>query len=73
MNTALAQAVLEVRNLKQAFGRHEVVRDLSFALGRGSIGCILGPSGCGKTTLLRCIAGFEPVSEGEILLSGQTV
>lgn len=68
-----AQPVLEVRNLKQAFGRHEVVRGLSFSLQRGSIGCILGPSGCGKTTLLRCIAGFEEVSEGEIRLAGEIV
>ena len=65
--------VLEVRHLSQAYGPHEVVRGLSFCLAHGSIGCILGPSGCGKTTLLRCIAGFEPVSAGEILLSGTIV
>ena len=29
---------------------------------QGEIGCLLGPSGCGKTTLLRAIAGFEPVA-----------
>jgi iron(III) transport system ATP-binding protein len=49
------------------------VRDVSFALQRGAIGCILGPSGCGKTTVLRCIAGFEPVVAGEIRLEGQVV
>jgi iron(III) transport system ATP-binding protein len=65
--------VLEVRALEHAYGEHEVVRNLSFALARGSIGCILGPSGCGKTTLLRCIAGFEPVTAGEIRLAGQVV
>jgi len=66
-------SILEVRNVSQAYGRQEVVRDLSFALPRGSIGCILGPSGCGKTTLLRCIAGFEPVTSGEIRLAGVVV
>ncbi len=34
---------------------------------------LLGPSGCGKTTLLRTIAGFEHVSEGEIRLAGEPV
>lgn len=73
MNAPATDPVLEVRNVSQAYGRQEVVRDLSFALRRGSIGCILGPSGCGKTTLLRCIAGFEPISSGEIRLAGAVV
>jgi len=66
-------SVLEVRNVSQAYGREVVVHDLSFTLAPGSIGCILGPSGCGKTTLLRCIAGFEPVTTGEISVGGVVV
>ena len=69
----LNNALLEVANLRHSYGEHEVVRGLSFSLARGSIGCLLGPSGCGKTTVLRCIAGFEAVQEGEIRLSGQVV
>ncbi len=65
--------LLEVDGLHQAYGEQEVVRGVSFALRRGSIGCLLGPSGCGKTTVLRCIAGFEPVHTGSIRLSGQVV
>jgi iron(III) transport system ATP-binding protein len=65
--------LLEVENLRHAYGDQEVVRGLSFALARGAIGCLLGPSGCGKTTVLRCIAGFEAVQEGEIRLSGRVV
>src|SRR5687768_14063553 len=65
--------LLEVRNLRHSYDEHEVVRGLSFALPRGAIGCLLGPSGCGKTTVLRCIAGFEAVQEGEIRLSGRAV
>jgi len=69
----LNPALLEVANLRHSYGEHEVVRGLSFSLARGSIGCLLGPSGCGKTTVLRCIAGFEAVQEGEIRLGGQVV
>jgi iron(III) transport system ATP-binding protein len=65
--------LLEVENLRHAYGQQEVVRGLSFSLARGAIGCLLGPSGCGKTTVLRCIAGFEGIQEGEIRLAGKVV
>ncbi len=64
------QPLLELKNIRQAYGQQLVVNDLSLALEKGQIGCLLGPSGCGKTTVLRCIAGFEPVLAGEILLNG---
>lgn len=68
-----AMSHLEVANLELAFGPHQVVKQLSMRLEKGSIGCLLGPSGCGKTTVLRCIAGFERVSDGEIRLDGSVV
>lgn len=48
-----------------------IIKDFSLSLGNGQIGCLLGPSGCGKTTLLRAIAGFEPVTSGEIFIDSQ--
>ncbi len=63
-------ALLQLNNVRHAYGDQVVVNNLSLALQKGSIGCLLGPSGCGKTTALRCIAGFESVSQGEILLNG---
>ncbi len=65
--------LLEVRNLRHAYGDHEVVAELDFSLAHGAIGCLLGPSGCGKTTVLRCIAGFETLREGEIRIGGRVV
>ncbi len=64
---------LEVRDVSVAYGDTTVVRDVSLQLEQGAIGCFLGPSGCGKTTLLRAIAGFEPVASGEIRLQGKLV
>ena len=49
------------------------VTNVSFALPKGEIGCLLGPSGCGKTSLLRAIAGFEPILDGEIKLKGNII
>jgi iron(III) transport system ATP-binding protein len=50
-----------------------VVRALSLSLARGEIGCLLGGSGCGKTTVLRAIAGFEPVQQGSIRIEDELV
>lgn len=65
--------MLEVKNVSLGYGSTIVVQNVSMRLAQGEIGCLLGPSGCGKTTLLRSIAGFEPVRAGEIALQGQTV
>jgi iron(III) transport system ATP-binding protein len=56
-----------------AYGARTVVEQLSLTLDQGRIGCLLGPSGCGKTTVLRAIAGFEPLRSGEIRLDGERV
>ena len=68
-----AEPLLSLNNITQRYGTTTVVAGLSLTLERGRIGCLLGPSGCGKTTVLRCIAGFEAVSEGEINLNGVLV
>jgi iron(III) transport system ATP-binding protein len=65
--------MLKLVQVSQAYGSREVVKNLSFDLLPGQIGCLLGPSGCGKTTVLRCIAGFEPVAAGHIEIGGETV
>ncbi len=66
---------LEVSKLRVQYpGRSSAaVDDLSFGLRAGDIGVLIGPSGCGKTTLLRAVAGLEPVAAGEIKLSGAVV
>ena len=50
-----------------------MVRDLTLSPPAGHIGCLLGESGCGKTTVLRAIAGFEPLRAGRILLDGTII
>ncbi|TKA90917.1 ABC transporter ATP-binding protein [Halopseudomonas bauzanensis] len=69
----MSDIVLELNNLACGYAGHKVVQELSIHLRAGDIGCLLGPSGCGKTTTLRSIAGFEPVSAGEIRLDGQVL
>jgi len=61
--------LLTFNNVSQSYADRAVLRGLSFTLKQGQIGCLLGASGCGKTTVLRTIAGFEPITDGEILLN----
>ncbi len=65
--------LLELKSVTQSYATELVLRGLSFTLAEGEIGCLLGPSGCGKTTVLRVIAGFEPIAGGEIVLNGERV
>ncbi|MBX3653115.1 MAG: ABC transporter ATP-binding protein [Ramlibacter sp.] len=66
---------LELSQLRvQYAGRaRPAVDGVSFGLRAGDIGVLIGPSGCGKTTLLRAVAGLEPVASGQIRLSGEVV
>ena len=49
------------------------VQAVSLGLAVGRIGVLLGPSGCGKTSLLRAIAGLEPLAAGRIAIASRTV
>jgi len=61
---------LEIRGLVKRYSPQVTVGPISFDVRPGEFFSLLGPSGCGKTTTLRCIAGFESLSEGSIRLAG---
>jgi iron(III) transport system ATP-binding protein len=65
--------MLSLNNVSVAYQKTQAVQDVTFELGLGQIGCLLGPSGCGKTSILRAVAGFEKVTEGQISLRNQLV
>ena len=67
-------ATLEVTDLRKQFaiGR-PAIDGVSFAVPAGEIAVLLGPSGCGKTTTLRCVAGLEHPTGGEISIDGRIV
>ena len=66
---------LEVSQLDVRYaGRAQAaVQGVTLSLQAGDIGVLIGPSGCGKTTLLRAVAGLEPVTGGEIRLTKSVV
>lgn len=62
---------LELKGVELAYDGQTVVHGLDLRLDTGEIGCLLGPSGSGKTSVLRAIAGLEPLQNGEISLAGE--
>lgn len=62
---------LDVRGITKTYSQSVSVGPISFHVREGEFFSLLGPSGCGKSTTLRCIAGFEAISTGEIYLNGQ--
>jgi iron(III) transport system ATP-binding protein len=67
-------ATLDVTDLRKQFsvGR-PAIDGVSFAVPAGEIVVLLGPSGCGKTTTLRCVAGLEHPTSGDISIGGRVV
>ena len=66
-------ASLQVSGARVALGGAEVLHGVDLAVPAGRTLALLGPSGCGKTTLLRCIAGLQPLDDGRIVLGGRDV
>ena len=62
--------MIEVEDLRKAYGRFTAVRDVSFEIPAGEIVALLGPNGAGKTTIMRMLAGYLAPSGGAIRIGG---
>ena len=67
------QPVVELRGVRKAFDRNEVLRGVSLGLSKGTTLAVMGGSGAGKTVLLRLCAGLIYPDAGEIRLFGQNI
>jgi branched-chain amino acid transport system ATP-binding protein len=69
----LSGPLLNIKNLKKAFGGLMAIVDLSFEVTPGQIKSIIGPNGAGKTTLFNLITGVHPVTGGRIVFQGKDI
>lgn len=64
--------MISLENLSKSFGKHQVLKDISFEINKGDVVAVLGPSGSGKTTLLRCLNFLEKSNAGKLMFDGET-
>ncbi len=65
--------MLQVRNLRSAYGESEILRGLDLNVDAGDIVAVLGRNGMGKTTLMKTLMGIVPETAGEIVLAGAPI
>jgi multiple sugar transport system ATP-binding protein len=66
-------ASIKFDHVWKRFGEVTVLKDLNIDIGDQEFLVLVGPSGCGKTTALRCLAGLEEISDGNILIGDRVV
>ena len=64
---------LELKDLRKSFGKTEIIRGVSLAVGAGERIAVIGPNGAGKSTLFNLISGRFAPSSGEVLLNGARI
>lgn len=64
---------LTIKNLRVTLQKKEILHGITLDIKEGEFISLLGESGCGKTTLLKCIAGFLEVKQGNIHIQGKSV
>ena len=69
----MSEFILRLEGLSHSYKDQEVLKDIDLDLKSRERISVLGESGSGKSTLLRCIAGFEKIKQGKIVLGGKTV
>jgi sulfonate transport system ATP-binding protein len=69
--SAFHKSAVVVSNLRRAYGDRIVIDRLNLRIGEGEFVALLGESGCGKTTLLRALAGLDPIQGGSVEVPGR--
>jgi ABC-2 type transport system ATP-binding protein len=67
----MTERVIDVRNLRKAYGAVEAVRGVTFHVERGEVFALLGPNGAGKTTTTEMLEGYRAPSGGEVTVLGE--
>ena len=71
MSDIVTAPAVQVRGMVRRYGTRTVLNNLNLTIQRGEFVALLGESGCGKTTLLRALAGLDPIQAGRIDAPGR--
>ncbi|MEX2461730.1 MAG: ABC transporter ATP-binding protein [Paenibacillaceae bacterium] len=69
----MSTPIVQLRNVTKKMGNKTIIDHLSFEVPKGEVFGFLGPNGAGKTTTIRMMVGLMRITEGEILIDGQSI
>ncbi len=69
----MADVLLQVSNLKVAYGGIQAVKGVNFEVRAGELVSLIGANGAGKTTTLKAVTGLQPVADGDVLYLGKSI
>jgi branched-chain amino acid transport system ATP-binding protein len=67
------ETMIDVKDVRAAYGRIEVVHGVTLSVQRGSVTALLGPNGAGKSTLLKVVSGLLAPSSGSVAVDGTSI
>lgn len=65
--------MLELKNIRVAYGQATALWNVSLSVGQGELLCVVGPNSAGKSTLINAIAGLHRIASGQLLLDGEEI
>ena len=65
--------LLQVRDVRVAYGGIQAVKGVSFEVNAGELVCLIGSNGAGKTTSMKAVTGIQPLAGGEVLYQGRSI
>ena len=69
----MTNTLLEVENLRVAYGGIQAVKGVSFKVTEGELVSLIGANGAGKTTTLKAVTGIQPIASGDIKFLGRSI
>ena len=68
-----SEILLQISDLKVAYGGIQAVKGISLEVRRGELVCLIGANGAGKTTTLKAVTGTQPMRDGQITFLGRSI
>ena len=65
--------MLQIENLNAAYGKVEVLHNISLSVPKGKVVTLIGSNGAGKTTTMRAVSGMIQPTSGKISLNGKAI